>query len=133
MRTAAVPEPPTPAGVAEPALLLRLPAPDDRWLDRLPPAPDGAHITVSLTDPAAAMRVAPRLTKLGYTPVGCAGAGADLRWADLLVPRAVLDEDPSWRLRLTVDGLRVFDPALGPVQRLLGPILAAHAPAEGAG
>ena len=126
MRAAAVPDPPAPSG-AEPGLLLRIPAPDDRWLDRLPPAPDGADITVSLTDPAAATRAAARLRELGYAPVGCAGAGADPRWADLLVPRAVLDDDPSWRLRLTVEGMRVLDPAHGPVRALLAPVLTAHA------
>ncbi len=130
MRAAAVPDPRAPAEGREPGLVLRIPAPDDGWLERLPPPPDGAQVTVSLTDPAAAERTAGRLAELGYVPVGAAGADGERQWADLLVTRAVLDEDPSWRLRLTVDGLRVFDTALGPVRLLLGPVLAAHAGAD---
>lgn len=131
MRTAAAPDSRGPAGPTEPGILLRIPAPDDGWIDRLPPAPDGADITVSLTDPTAAIRHAARLAELGYLPVGSAALAGDLRWADLLVPRAVLDEDPSWRLRLTVEGLRVYDAALGPVRLALRSVLAAHEPEPG--
>ena len=130
MRAAADPDPSGPAEAREPGLVLRIPAPDDGWVDRLPPAPDGAVVTVSLTDPAAAERTAGRLAELGYVPVGPAGADTGQRWADLMVARAVLDEDPSWRLRLTVDGLRVFDTGLGPVRLLLDQVLAAHAGAD---
>lgn len=124
----ASPPPPAPADEleADDGVLLRIPAPDDRWLEALPPAPYGAEVTVSLTDPRAAIRHAARLVELGYVPVGAAGAGADERWADFVAPRDVLDEDPAWRLRLTSDGMRVYDSALGPVRALLGPIFAAH-------
>lgn len=107
-------------------LLVRIPAHDDGWLDRLPPAPGSEEVTVSLTDPSAAIRHAARLIRMGYTPVGSAGAGADRRWADIVASRALLDSEPAWRERLLTDGCRVYASAHGPVRALLGGILSAH-------
>lgn len=107
-------------------VLVRRPASKD-WLSSLPPVPDGADVTVSLTDAAAAIRHAAELASGGYVPVGAAGcATADTVMADFLVPRALATSQWEWLASLLGSDGRIFEPALGPVRLVLRPVLAAH-------
>lgn len=97
-------------------------------LRSLPVVPAGAEVTASVSDPATAIRHAAELRDRGYRPVGSAAAPADGGevWVDFVVDRALCRTDERWvRLLIGASG-RIYDPRLGPVQALLGPVLAVH-------
>jgi hypothetical protein len=99
----------------------------DAWLSELPPAPQGADVTVSLTDATAAIRHAAELAALGYRSVGVAGCGReDAPTAHFLVPRALALVEAQWlRTLLGAEG-RLYEPSMGPVRLVFAPVLAAH-------
>ncbi len=107
-------------------VLVRRPV-EDGWLAALPPSPPGARITVSVTEATAAIRHAAELSGHGYEPIGAAGEEHDGgHWADFMVPRELTWVDHAWVRQLCGTRGRLYEPAMGPVRLLLGPVLAAH-------
>ena len=114
--------------VEEPPLLLRIPVDGPSWAEALPPVPAGLHVTAAFSDDDTLAEHGDAVDLLGYEVVGAHHEdGVDVpRRLDLLVPRRALDRWPLWRDELLTAGGRVFDTAMGPVARLLGPTLAIH-------
>lgn len=114
--------------------LVRLAVRGETWAERIPPVPVGADVTVSFTDPDAALVHAEALALLGYRVVGIvAHALARGSAADFLVGQAVLEAHPRWWRALADQADRAFSLALGPAVASLAPVLRAHGrPLQGA-
>lgn len=110
------------------AVLVRVAAHGPDWIERVPTAPRGESITVSVSDVALRDVPSSRLLASGYRIVGVhpwrgAGEGGSV---DLLVTAAVIDRWPAWWRELIHVADRAFDLRLGPVQRVMGQELALH-------
>lgn len=105
----------------------------DRWLTRLPPAPTGGQVTVSLSSRPAAARYADDLERQGYRVVA---VPADPAWplvepgrgahADFLVPTVVVEDQPRWWRGFTARADAVFNLGHGPVGLALTEVLQVH-------
>lgn len=118
---------PAPTPALDGAVLVRVPASGPGWAGRLPTAPDGTVLTVSLGDPVLRQVPVDDLIAGGYRLVGGDAAPA---WAgehvDVLVPAAVREGHPAWFARLQGLARRVFDLRMGPVRAVLADELAWH-------
>ncbi len=100
------------------------------WAESVPPVPDGYRVTVSLPDGTGRDEHAEALGRLGYLVVDAApAASADPDCADFFVPQQLLEAHPTYWRSLADRADRAYSLALGPVRRLLGEVLAAHAAA----
>lgn len=100
---------------------------DGSWVERLPPAPSSAQVSVSFDDVELAARDRTAVTDLGYRVVGTAGVRSAADVAHLLVALSTAERHPRWwRALLDVAG-RVYDLRFGPVQLALADVLRAHA------
>ena len=107
------------------ALLVRVAASDADWVPGLPPVPPGWGLTVSLTGPARDREPA-ALAARGYRLVGELALRDAPRRADVLVPEGLRERERPWWWSFLLLAERVFDPRMGPVLALLGPILQRH-------
>lgn len=107
------------------ALLVRIAASDADWVQSLPPVPPGWGLTVSLAGPARD-REAEALTARGYRLVGELPDRGAPRTADVLVPEGLRERERPWWWSFLLLAERVFDPRMGPVLALLGPVLQRH-------
>jgi hypothetical protein len=107
------------------ALLVRVTAGEPDWWTGLPPTPPGWGLTLTLPG-AGDERERSALAARGYRAVPGPTSSAPARTADVLVPEELRElEGPWWRALLLV-AERVFDPRLGPVLAVLGPVLQRH-------
>lgn len=107
------------------ALLVRVAATDTDWVPGLPPVPPGWGLTVSLSGPARSEE--PRaLAARGYRLVGELPDRGGRRTADVLVPEELRERERPWWWSFLLLAERVFDPRLGPVLAILGPVLQRH-------
>ncbi len=114
----------------EGALLVRVPAGDPGWVHQLPAVPgvpEAAEVTVTLGRPELLPVDTGPLRERGYRIIGAASASLPIGdVVDLLVPGALRTTAPTWWLELLGRAERVFDPGLGPVQRMLHAELSLH-------
>ena len=107
------------------ALLVRIAAADADWVQGLPPVPPGWGLTVSVAGPVRD-REAEALTARGYLLVGGLPDRGAPRTADVLVPEGLRERERPWWWSFLLLAERVFDPRMGPVLALLGPVLERH-------
>ena len=111
----------------EGALLVRVTATGPAWVDSLPAVPDGAEVTVTLGRPELLPVDTGAVRGRGYRIIGTASAHRPIGDViDLLVPSELRAAAPAWWAQLHGRAERVFDPALGPVQRMLHAELTLH-------
>ena len=108
--------------------LVRLPIEGEHWAERLPPAPRGAHVTVSFSSPDAAGVHAEALELIGYRVVGVRPAPGEAPYADVLVTEALITSRPRWWRALTAQADRAFGLGFGPVTAALADVLRLHRP-----
>lgn len=118
--------------VLDGALLVRIAASDRDWVPGLPPVPPGWGLTVSLAGPAREQEAA-SLAARGYRLIGELPARGASRTADVLVPEELRERERPWWWSFLLLAERVFDPRLGPVLAVLGPVLQRHLDALGGG
>lgn len=127
-RPRASPGAPTAGAVA------RLQVVPGHWAEGIPPVPDGFVVTVSFGTPADAEEHAEALGLLGYVhvqaPVAGPGSGEPVAW--MLVSGDLARAHPAWWEEVRGSADRVYALAMGPVQRLLAPLLTAHLTGAGA-
>ena len=111
----------------EGALLVRVTATGPAWVGSLPEVPAGAEVTVTLGRPELLPVDTGAVRSRGYRIVGTASATRPIGdVVDLLVPSELRSGAPGWWAQLRDGAERVFDLALGPVQRMLHAELALH-------
>lgn len=112
---------------ANPGVLLRLPACDRSWPDRLPTVPGRYALTISVGDPALLPLDPTSIEAQGYRIVGVAATprstGATI---DVLIPGPLLAQEPDWVVLLAERAQRAFDLRMGPVQHVLAAELQMH-------
>lgn len=108
------------------AVLVRLPAADPSWPDRLPPVPGRRVLTVCLGH-ADLLPNRPGGPTSGYRIVGVASSRAPVGpTVDVLVPQELRLAEPRWWGELAATASRIFDLRMGPVQEVLSSQLALH-------
>lgn len=114
------------------ALLVRVGAHGDDWVEHLPPVPAGCTVSVSFDSWQLQQHAAAALDELGYVTAGVAPTGTpDQPGAFFLVPWSSVSERGMWWRTLTAVADRVYDPAFGPVRAMLRDILELHAATRG--
>lgn len=113
---------------AGPEVLLRLPVSGSAWAETIPPAPEGARVTVALSTGDGLGEHGDALAQLGYAVVGVRDDGDPDGpvTADFLVPVAALDRWPVWRDALAAAAEGVWHLEFGPARALLAAALAVH-------
>lgn len=119
------------AQLPEDAKLVRVSAAGTDWVERIPPVPGGATITVSCGDAGLAAAPADDLVAHGLRIAGVLTRGpVGGGFVDLLVPGALIRAHPSWWRELRNVAERTFSLAHGPVQVVFADVLAIHAEAS---
>ncbi len=114
------------------ALLVRVAACGPGWASSLPEIPDGSEATVTLGRPELLPVDTAAARTRGYRIVGTASGDRPIGdVVDVLVPWELRVEAPGWWDQLVATAQRVFDPGLGPVQRMLQAELTVHLRALG--
>lgn len=115
-------------GLAAPAgsALVRVLAEDARWIDKLPPVPAGHVVTVAVGSTAHRDVTDDALVATGYRIVGRQPATSLPTAIELLVPGALMADEPAWWSRLLGVADQAFDLRLGPVQMVMGNHLPVH-------
>lgn len=99
---------------------------DATWIEDLPPAPAGCHISVSFDSARFVARDQQAVVELGYTCVGVGVVGHTSDVAHLLVPLEIVQGHARWWRALLDLARRVYDLRFGPVQLALRDVLARH-------
>lgn len=111
----------------EGALLVRIAASGPGWAAALPAVPGGGEVTVTLGRPELLPVDTGAVRARGYRIIGTASSSRPIGdIVDLLVPPTLRAEAPGWWEQVVRAAQRVFDPGLGPVQRLLEAELQVH-------
>ncbi len=113
--------------VPDGAVLVRLRAQGPDWATRLPPAPAGQVLTVTVGHPSLVPVPVDDLVTGGYRIVGVASSERPFgACVDVLVPGSVREQAPDWWADMTTVAERIFDLRMGPVWTVLGPELELH-------
>ena len=99
---------------------------DAAWIEDLPPAPAGRHVSLSFDSARFVARDRQAVEELGYACVGVAGVGHVDGVAHLLVTADVVTAHTRWWRALLDLAQRVSDLRFGPVQMVLRDVLALH-------
>lgn len=117
--------------LVEDCLLIRLPITHGCWAEDIPPVPDGFQATLVFGDLNDAADHAEAMGVLGYTVAGVGiDTGADPSappFADIMIERRLANAHPRWRDGLVLNGAKVYDLSMGPVQRFFSKAIDAHA------
>lgn len=116
--------------LVEDCLLIRLPITPGSWAEDIPPVPHGFQATLVFGDLKDAADHAEAMGVLGYTVAGV-GIDADdasaTPFADIMIERRLANAHPRWRDGLVLNGAKVYDLSMGPVQHLFAKAIDAHA------
>lgn len=98
------------------------------WVRGLPAVPGGRTVTVTVSDDRLREVPADDLISRGYRIVGVRAPTPRSRGAclDLLITAELLAAHPEWAARVRDRAERAFDLSMGPVQRVLGDVIALH-------
>lgn len=109
------------------AVLLRVPAPDRSWARRLPVAPRGVTLTVTVGHGDLLPVPVDDLIAAGYRIAGVAAIDRPVGLSvDIMVPERCRLAHPDWFARLVARAERVFDLRHGPVLRVLAAEIELH-------
>ena len=101
----------------------------DTWAEQVPPPPAGTEVSVTFTDPEAALVHADALRLLGYRVSGVREHHlSDGPAADFLIRQSVLEAHPRWWRAILGQAERAFNLSAGPVLADLAEVLEAHNP-----
>ncbi len=111
-----------PAGSA----LVRVRADDAGWIRRLPPVPGDHVVTVAVGRAEHTHVTDAELSDSGYRIVGPQPSTSLPSAVELLVPGALMADEPAWWSSVLGVADQAFDLRLGPVQLVMGNHLPVH-------
>ncbi len=107
--------------------LVRVPVQGEAWAEQVPPPPADAEVSVTFTEPEAALVHSDALRLLGYRVAGVQPHHlSDGPAADFLIPLRVIQAHPRWWRALADQAERAFNLSAGPVLADLAEVLRVH-------